>query len=143
MNRDEGAKSAIALVEQLLSFQLALHTEYPRKAVSELMTNRVAAGYVFGFHVSCFQIRGLIDPNDRAAGSALLEASYKHILGGEAGFVLFEASLRWQTDREFQIGTQSGGEDFKEFKGNGTPPLGLQRIMSNMWHPRTAGFSRD
>ncbi len=59
----------------------------------------------------------------------LLEASYKHIFGDQAGFVLFGSSLRWQTDREFQIGRQSGGEDFTEFKSKGTPPLGLQRII--------------
>jgi hypothetical protein len=35
-----------------------------------------------------------------------------------------------QGDHDFMIGRQSGGEDFAEFKKNGTPPLGLQRIVS-------------
>jgi hypothetical protein len=130
MKRDEGAKSAIALVEKLLSLQLILGHEHARDAFPKLMTNKVAAGYVFGFHDSCFQIFGLVNPSDRAAGSALLEAGYKHIFGDQAGFTLLDSSLRWQTDREFQIGRQSGGEDFAGFKWKGTPPLGLQGIIN-------------
>lgn len=127
--RDEDAKPVVEIIEQLLSLQLAFDQKHPRDAFPTLMTNRLAAGYVFGFHDACFHIYGFSSPNDRAAGMGLLEASYKHIFGDQAGFVLFGSSLRWQTDREFQIGRQSGGEDFTEFKSKGTPPLGLQRII--------------
>src|SRR5258708_6511031 len=130
MKRDEGAKSVIVLVEQLLSLQLILRHKHAREGFSELMTNRVAAGYVFGFQDACFQIFGLLNSTDRAAGSALLETSYKHIFGDQAGFTLFQSSLRWQADRDFEIGRQSGGEDFAKFKFKGIPPLGLQRIIS-------------
>ena len=135
-SHNEGAQSVIAIVEQLLSIQLVLEHQHFRKAFSTLMMNRVAAGYVFGFHDSCFQIFGLANSNSHAADAALFETSYKHIFGDQAGFALFQASLGWQTDREFQIGRQSGGEDFADFKRNGTPPLGLQRII-------TLGFNAE
>jgi hypothetical protein len=127
--RDEEAKPVIELIEQLLSLQLVCEHKRAHDAFPTLMTNRLAAGYVFGFHDACFQIYGFINPNDRAAGLGLLEASYKYIFGDQAGFVLLDSSLRWQTDREFQIGRQSCFEDFTEFKSKGTPPLGLQRII--------------
>ncbi len=123
-------KFVIDLIEQLLSVQLVLRFENPRQAFSTLMTNRLPAGYVFGFHDACFQLYGLIDPNNRAAGLDLLAASYKRIFGEQAGFALLNFSLGWQTDHEFAVGRQSGAEDFVDFKKDGTPTLGLQRIVS-------------
>ncbi len=123
-------QSVIDLIERLLSLQLVLSHKHPREAFSTLMTNKLAAGYVFGLHDACFQIYGLIDPNDRAAGLWMLIASYKRIFGDQAGFVLVDSSLRWQTDHEFAVGWQSGAEDFADFKMDGNPTLGLQRIIS-------------
>ena len=79
-------QSVIDLLEQLLSVQLILEHKHPREAFSTLMTNKVAAGYVFGFHDACFHIYGLIDPNNRAAGAEVLRTSYKRIFGDQTGF---------------------------------------------------------
>lgn len=122
-------KSVIDLIEKLLSVQLMLEHERPRQAFKALMNNRLAAGYVFGFHDACFQIYGLVNPNDPALGMGLLRDSYKHIFGYQEGDRLFESSLGWHRDYEFVVGRQSGGEDFVEFKMQGTPTLGLQRIL--------------
>ena len=123
-------KSVIDLIEKLLSVQLMLEYERPRQSFKALMNNRLAAGYVFGFHDACFQIYGLVNPNDPALGKGLLRDSYKHIFGYQEGGVLFESSLGWHRDHEFVVGRQSGGEDFVEFKMKGTPTLGLQRIIA-------------
>jgi hypothetical protein len=92
------------------------------------MTNKVTAGYIFGFHDACLQIYGLIDREDRGMG--LIGKSYVNMFGEQAGSALFRSSLMSQADHDFMIGRQSGGEDFAEFKKNGTLPLGLQRIVS-------------
>jgi hypothetical protein len=123
-------QSVFQLIERLLSVQLCLENKRPREAFSTLMTNKVAAGYVFGFHDACFQIFGLVDPDDRAAGMSVLNESYRQLFGEQAGLVLVRSSVGWQTDHEFAVGRQSGGEDFTTFKENGTPTLGLQRILS-------------
>src|SRR5947209_1234722 len=103
----ETEESVVVLVEQLLSLQLILKHTQVREAFPELMTNKLAAGYVFGFHDSCFQIFGLASPDDREPGAALLETSYMHAFGSQAGFTLLRSSLHWQKDRDFQIGRQS------------------------------------
>jgi hypothetical protein len=127
---NKGAISITERIATLLWLQMIL--EYKdfkdfRKIFSTLMTNKVAAGYFFGFHCAGAQIFG---PTDRAAQLALIETGYKHIFGNEVAHILFEASLGWQRDREFAIGRQSGGEDFTRFHSEGTPPLGLGSIIS-------------
>jgi hypothetical protein len=93
------------------------------------MTNKLAAGYVFGFHDSCFQAFGRLDPNDPKANLSLVQTSYQTIFGDQAGFALFRMSIASQEDSDFQIGRQSGGEEYMEFVQEKTPPLGLQRIL--------------
>jgi hypothetical protein len=119
----------ISLIESLLTAQLILRHEHPKDILSILMTNKLAAGYVFGFHDSCLTRFGRIDPSDPKAGLALMQTSYQSIFGNQSGLALFEVSVASQEDSEFQIGRQSGGEDYVEFTQQKTPPLGLQRIL--------------
>jgi hypothetical protein len=126
---NKGAISITDLIATSLWLQVALtYKDFKdfRKIFSTLMTDKVAAGYFFGFHCSCAQIFG---PNDRAAQLALIETSYKHIFGNEVAHILFKASLDWQRDREFAIGRQSGGEDFVGFHTKKETPFGLSRII--------------
>jgi hypothetical protein len=127
MTPDEA--KAIAIIEQLLTLQIVLRIKQLRELFSELMTNRLAAGYVFGFHDSALQIFGLIDRSNPAAGFDLIKASYQSIFGDQAGFVLFNMSVDSQGERDFDIGRISGGDDFFEFRHHNVPPLGLSRIV--------------
>ena len=58
------AETPETLIEALLTAQLALEYERARDAFPVLMTNKLAAGYVFGFHDSCLLTFGRLDPND-------------------------------------------------------------------------------
>jgi hypothetical protein len=102
--------------------------KHPREASSVLMTNKLAAGYLFGFHDSCFQTFGRLDRNDPETVS-VIQNSYQTIFGAWAGRALFEMSIASQKDSEFQIGRQSGGEEYMEFIQHKSPPLGLGRIL--------------
>ena len=116
----------IAIVEKLLSLQLI--STHLRNTFPKLMTNKVAAGYVFGFYDACFRMHGLVNPVN-SKDPLLLETSYKYIFGDQAGVVLLNSSIDWQMDREFQIGRQSGGEEYVGLKQKRTPPWGLARIL--------------
>ncbi len=129
MTDQEAEKSIISLIEQLLTVQLTPNYNRPRDAFSVLMTNKLAVGYVFGFHDSCITTFGRIDPNEPKAGLSLIRTSYQSIFGNQSGSALFEMSIVSQKDSEFQIGRQSGGEEFIEFTQQKTPPLGLGRIL--------------
>jgi hypothetical protein len=122
------AQSVIEIIEQLLSAQLMFEHKSIREFFPTLMTNRLAAGYVFGFHDACFQGYRLINATDREAG--LFRTSYERIFGEQAAFVLINSSLAWQTDHAFAVGRQRAGEDFEDFSTDGTPTLGLQHIVS-------------
>lgn len=128
--RAHAIKLVINLVAELLSVPFAVEDKSLREILPDLMMNKVAAGYIFGFHDACLQIYGLIDREDSAPGIDLIGDSYVNMFGEQAGSALFRSSLMSQADHDFMIGRQSGGEDFAEFKRNGTPPLGLQRIVS-------------
>jgi hypothetical protein len=121
--------SIISLIEMLLTAQLLSRYEHPRDAHTAIMTSKVAAGYVFGFHDSCLRMLKRLDPSDPTIGLSLMQASYQHIFGHRPGSALFELSVQAQKDRKFQIGRLSGGEEYAEFIGAKSPPLGLQRIL--------------
>lgn len=125
----EADKSIISLIESLLTVQLILRYEHSKDAFSILMTNKLAAGYVFGFHDSCLTRFGRIDPSDPEAGLSLMQTSYQSIFGNESGLALFAMSVASQEDPDFQIGRQSGGEEYVEYAQQKTPPLGLQKIL--------------
>lgn len=128
--RSESAEPLIEIMEKLLSLQLSWDGKSPREAFSTLATKKLAAGYVFGFQNAAFQIFKVIKPDDDAGGIALLMKSYKQIFGEPTGLMLLKFSLDWQREREFVTGRLSGAEEIAEFKSIGTPPLGLQRIIT-------------
>jgi hypothetical protein len=124
----------------LLSLQVMAHEQKSiREMFGTLMTNTVAAGYVFGFIDAYVQRCGRKEPGFREI--------YTHIFGTYAANVLLMFSDGWQTtDREFQIGRQSGGEDFVGYALKNVPPMGLNRIMlyANMLRQRvSAGLRVD
>jgi hypothetical protein len=125
----EAEKQIISLIEQLLTAQLMPKYKHLSDAFSVLMTNKLAAGYVFGFHDSCFQTFSRLDPNNPKADLSVIRNSYQTIFGTRPGFALFEMSIASQKDSEFQIGRQSGGEEYMEFIRQKTPPLELGRIL--------------
>ena len=114
MTPDEA--KAVGTIEQLLTLQLVLRVKRLRDALFELMTNRLAAGYVFGFTDAALQISGLIDRNDPTAGFGVIKATYQSIFGDQAGFTLFNMSIHNQGESDFDVGRISGGEDFFEFQ---------------------------
>jgi hypothetical protein len=127
---NQETEKIISLIDDLLTAQFMGKYKRLRDAFGALMTNKVAAGYVFGFQDSCFRTFGLVDQKDLEAGSLLIRSSYKSIFGDEAGWALYEMSIRAQRDSEFQIGRESGGEEYLDFVKKKTPPLGLSRILT-------------
>jgi hypothetical protein len=67
-NRRERVKAAshdvYAIIEKLLLAQIMVEFTRVKDAFSTIITNKLAAGYVFGFHDGCFQIFGLRDERD-------------------------------------------------------------------------------
>jgi hypothetical protein len=122
-------KEIVSLINDLLTVQLTPRYQRPRDAFSTLMTNKLAAGYVFGFQDCCFQTFGRIDRNDYKGGLSVMQEGYQYIFGDQAGYALFRMSIACQKDSDFQIGRQSGGEEYMEFIKQKTPPLGLGRIL--------------
>lgn len=121
--------SALNIASGLLAVQLAPKFQRPQDAFSTLMTNKVAAGYVFGFHDSMLQRLGLVDPAHPENGATLMKASYQNIFGESAGFALLSMSMNLQSEPSFIKGRMNGGEEFVSFAENKTPPMGLGRML--------------
>ncbi len=113
----------------LLSIQLLPKYSNPKQAFGALMTNKRAAGYVFGFHDSLLQKLGLYDPNHKDSSTDLLKQSYKGIFGEQAGFALYTMSLGSQDDSIFIEGRMNGGNEIANYIDSKVPPLGLGRIL--------------
>jgi hypothetical protein len=94
----------------------------------ELQNNKLAAGYVFGFHDNCLQFFGLLDRDHPNDGLQVIGASYRYIFN-DTSDRLFSMSLKLQDDRDFIVGQLSGGDDYAGFQHKKIPPLGLQRIV--------------
>lgn len=114
-------------VKGLIAAQLLPKFSDPKQAFSSLMTNKRAAGYVFGLHDAMLQACGL--RKDLAAANKLIEESYQSIFGSNAGYALFSRSLSNQENSEFHAGRLEGGEELTDFVDNKVPPLGLGRIL--------------
>ena len=106
-----------------------LMTDYakPSDAFGTLMTNRRAAGYVFGLSDAMLQTCGLRDDADEAKD--LMEECYKEIFGDSSGYALLSMSLHNQDELDFHAGRMEGGNEMAEFIDRKTPPLGLSRIL--------------
>lgn len=113
----------------LVSSQLWPKYSSPKETFGALMTNKRAAGYLFGFHDSLLQHLGLYDPNNKSNSVDLMEKSYKNIFGEQAGYALFSSSLYSQDDLMFVEGRLNGGNEIVQYLEEKVPPLGLGRIL--------------
>lgn len=126
---NQNASSFSSAVGALLSIQLLPAYADIKSAFSVLMTNRRAAGYVFGFHDGLLQKSGLnIEARARAA-PALIRESYELNFGTQAGFALYQMSIGSQGDKDFAEGRLIGGNEIADYIDAKTPPLGLGRIV--------------
>lgn len=123
-NSHEAFKQTIA---SLVSVQLLPKYSDPRQAFSSIMTNKRAAGYLFGLHDALLQERGL--RNEMAAANKLMEESYQTLFGNQSGYLLFSMSRNNQDDTEFHEGRMEGGEELVSFIENMMLPLGLGRML--------------
>lgn len=128
-SREEVAAFFLLTAKKLLALQLSTHHEDPKEAFSSIISNKVAAGYIFGFQDAFLDRFQLLDARNPDAGLALLRDSYQNIFGNQPGFALFESSMNFQRDPDFQKGRQHGGNELIEYMECGTPPLGLGRIL--------------
>ncbi len=118
-----------SVLVKLLSLQLL--PKYPnlKSSFGGLMTNNLAAGYVFGFHDSLIQNMGTYDPSKPEMILELIENNYQKIFGEQAGYVLFNKSIYAQNEPDFQRGRIEGGNELYEYITNKTPAFGLNRIL--------------
>lgn len=114
---------------ELLTLQLVPKYQHASKAFGSLMTNDMAAGYVFGFHDCLLQRMKLYDFSNPNKAFELIEDSYKSIFGNQAGHMLFSKSVGMQDNSEFQNGRMEGGNEIDEFLSSKTPALGLGRML--------------
>lgn len=126
---DETIERFSSLIEDPLVLQLVPKFMSLREAFSSIMTDKKAAGYVFGFHDALAQRLGLVDATNATIGSKLIEFNYKNLFGAQAGFALFEMSVHHQKDPDFHKGRMIGRNELSEFIDKSTPPMGLNRIL--------------
>jgi hypothetical protein len=97
---EEVEREIISLVDGLLTVQLMGEYKRLRDAFPALMTNKLAAGYVFGFQDCCLKTLGFVDSKEPEAGSSLIRSNYQSIFGDEAGWALYKMSIDAQMDSE-------------------------------------------
>ena len=119
-----------SVLSELLSLQILPKHSKLKDSFGTLMTNNLAAGYVFGFHDGFIQNTRLYNPSKPEANLELIETNYEKIFGRQAGNVLFSKSVSAQDDPDFQRGRLDGGNEIYEYLTNKTPALGLGRILS-------------
>lgn len=128
-NKREGDLASVfrATIAGLVSTQLMTSHSKPADAFGELMTNKRAAGYLFGLNDAMLQACGLRENMDDATD--LMEGCYNEVFGNFAGHALLSMSLHNQNDPAFHAGRIEGGSEMAEFIENKVPPLGLTRIL--------------
>jgi hypothetical protein len=126
---DKQVSSFLSLNQKLFEVQLKPKFQSPSDAFSSIITNKRAAGYLFGFHDAFAHWSGLMDASNPAPGLDLIEASYKRLFGEWGGHALFNMSISFQEDPDFYKGRLIGGNELAEFMDRKTPPLGLGRIL--------------
>lgn len=119
----------LTTIDKLISIQLMPKYPNAKDSFSELMVNKNAAGYIFGFHDSFLQRLLLVDRKSTTAGAELMMISYKRIFGESTGFALYSMSLSSQENSDFQEGRMEGGLELSEYLDKKTPPFGLGRIL--------------
>jgi hypothetical protein len=117
ITHDEKIGAFISINEKLFTVQLSPKFQSPHDAFSSIITNKKAAGYVFGFHDAFAHWSGLMDRNNSAPGLDLIETSYKKLFGDWGGTALFNMSMSFQEDADFHKGRLIGGNELAEFMG--------------------------
>jgi hypothetical protein len=126
---NDDSKEFIKLVNTLIGLQILPKYARPHDAFGSIMTNKRAAGYLFGFHDAFLQRIMNVNQSNKNMSIKLVEMSYKNMFGEQAGYILFDRSLHWQDDPIFLEGRMMGGNDLVEYSDNKTPALGLGRIL--------------
>lgn len=116
-------------ISQLVTLSLVTKYEQPKDSFGNFMTNKVAAGYLFGMHDALLQRWRLVDRDNSQAGLSLMQISYQRLFGTQAGYVLISMSIHNQSNADFIKGRMSGGVEVGEFLENRIPPMGLNRIL--------------
>jgi len=120
-------KEYLDMAPIILQAQLLPKYSNPKQAFGELMTNKSAAGYVFGVYDALLQLFNLRD--DESLIKELLEAGYKSIFGEQSGYALLTSALRDIDDPKFAASRKEAGGEVFEYAEKGTMPLGLGRIL--------------
>jgi hypothetical protein len=84
------------------SRQLISNYKRPKDELAIIEANKIAAGYVFGFHDSFVCKLGLLDEKNPKEGLKLIRTSYQNIFGDKTGFDLFNLSISLQQDPDFE-----------------------------------------
>lgn len=113
----------------LISLQLIPKYSSPKEAISIFMTNKIASGYLLGFHDSLLQRLGLYNPGNKEYSTKLMEKSYKKLFGDQDGCTIFSLSLNLQGDTVFSNSRMNGGNDIVRYIEEKNPPFGLNRII--------------
>lgn len=121
---DDRKEFFLTTVYNLLAVQLLPKYKNPKDVFSELMTNKKASGYLFGFHDALIQKLGIID-----SSPSVIEQSYKKIFGESAGYTLYSMSINSLDIEVFHKGRMDGGNEIVDYLDKNIPPLGLGRIL--------------
>jgi hypothetical protein len=130
MPRKEVVEFCLETIEKHFTAQLSAEYKSPHDAFSSIITNKLAAGYIFGFHESFLQRFGLLDSNNPDEGLNLIQTSYQKLFrdffGGGA---LFNMTKSFQDDPDFHKGRINGYNELVSFMESKIPPLGLGRNL--------------
>lgn len=114
-------------IEVILKAQLLPKFSEIKNSFPDIMTNKVAAGYVFGAHDGLLQVLDMRVNLDITRDLVL--KSYQRLFGKQAGFALYNMSISIESNPDFQKGRKEGGDEIFEYVEKGTMPLGLTRIL--------------
>jgi hypothetical protein len=129
VNRDEIVQIVLSTIETIIAVQLSSQYETPYHAFSSIIANKIASGYVFGFHEAIVERLRLMDINEPVPGLIVIRNSYENLFGKLAGSALFDAFRYSLKDPAFHRGRISGGYDFIEFMRREIPPVSLATIL--------------
>jgi hypothetical protein len=114
---------------KLLSIQFIPKYKSASAAFKDLHHNKLASGYILGFHDALIQRLKPFEPNSEELSTYLLDDSYHNIFGAPYGLALIAEAQINQTDPAFNKGRMIGRNDLINFFDNRVPPFGLNRIL--------------
>ena len=101
----------------------------PKDAVSNLLANNCALGYIFGIHDCLLQRTKLTNVLNKDKLVELIELSYMNIFGDYEASILVSASIDAQEDEDFLEGQIMGGNEYIKYIEQAIPMMGLTRIF--------------